>query len=104
MHLWLVLWRTIQKTPPIKHVFTRQKQLGVKWALERNPKINKKDVSKLIKITKDECDWLVSKGAVWHDDVHRTYAKHKTYYMTESTKMMGLLAELRADVKKETHS
>lgn len=54
----------------------------------------------MIKISKKECDWLVSKGAKWHDDVHRTYAKHKTYYMTESKRMLGLLEELRIDMRK----
>lgn len=49
----------------------------------------------MIKIDKKEVEWLISRGAKWGEDIHRTYSKHKTYYLTESKLNMKLLKELR---------
>lgn len=49
----------------------------------------------MIKISKSECEYLLETGAKWGDDLHHTYTKHKTYYMTESKRNMNKLNKYR---------
>lgn len=37
----------------------------------------------MVKITKNEVDYLLDKGFTFPNDLHHTYTKHKTYYVTE---------------------
>ena len=45
----------------------------------------------LIKISKDQRDYLEECGFTFPEDLHRTYGKHKTYYATESPKVLAAL-------------
>lgn len=45
----------------------------------------------MIKITKNEKDFLVSKGMKFGDMLHRTYSGHTTYYATEDPRVLKLL-------------
>lgn len=53
----------------------------------------------MIKITKNQRDYLEDNGCVFSDDLHRTYGKHKTYYATESPKVKTLLKQYEEEVK-----
>lgn len=48
----------------------------------------------MIKISKEERDYLESQGCVWGEELHRTYGKgkKKTHYATESKKILNLLS------------
>lgn len=48
----------------------------------------------MLKITKNEKDYLVSKGFKFGSDLHRTVKNH-TYYVTESKKCMSVLNKYR---------
>ena len=45
----------------------------------------------MIKITKNERNYLEQNGCKFGEDLHRTYSKHKTYYATESKEVLNLL-------------
>lgn len=53
----------------------------------------------MIKITKNQRDYLEANGCVWKEDLHRTYSKSKTYYATESPKVKALLKQYEEEVK-----
>jgi hypothetical protein len=48
----------------------------------------------LIRITKDEKNWLLDHGFKFGSTLHRT-VKNRSYYMTESEKAMQCLNEYR---------
>lgn len=49
----------------------------------------------MLKISKEERDYLESNGCVFPDDLHKTVGKgkRKTYYATENSKVKNLLAQ-----------
>lgn len=50
----------------------------------------------MIKITKDEMNYLVSNGVKWGENgISHTYTKYHHYYMTESQKNIRLLKNYR---------
>lgn len=51
----------------------------------------------MIKITKLEKDYLVSQGCVYEEEIHHTVGKgrKKTYYATESRKILNMLSSYR---------
>jgi len=53
----------------------------------------------MIKITRNQRDYLEKKGCRFPDDLHHTYSKHKTYYATESPKVKSLLKQYEEEVK-----
>lgn len=53
----------------------------------------------MIKITKNQRDYLEANGCLWKEDLHRTYSKSKTYYATESPKVKALLKQYEEEVK-----
>ena len=52
----------------------------------------------MIKISKNQRDYLEAKGCCFPEDLHRTYGKHKTYYATESPKVKALLRQYNKEV------
>lgn len=56
-----------------------------------------KVVTKIVLITKQECMELQKLGHKFGSEgtLHRTYTKHKTYYLTESKKAMSDLDNIR---------
>ena len=58
-----------------------------------------KVVKKIVKISKKEMEYLVSKGLKFgtnsEGDLHKTISNVKTYYLTESKYAMRLLNEYR---------
>ena len=59
--------------------------------------ITKQEEKILVKITKKEMEYLKSNGCVWEDELHHTIGKgkKKTYYATESRKILNLLSNYR---------
>lgn len=59
--------------------------------------ILQKEVKTIVKITKHECIELRKLGHRFGSEgtLHRTYAKHKTYYLTESKKALADLDNIR---------
>ena len=55
----------------------------------------------MLKISKEERDYLESNGCVFPDDLHKTVGKgkRKTYYATESPKVKALLKQYEEEVK-----
>lgn len=53
----------------------------------------------MIKITKNQRDYLEANGCVWKEDLHRTYSNCKHYYATESPKVKALLKQYEEEVK-----
>ena len=51
----------------------------------------------MIKISKEERDYLEKNGCAFPDDLHHTYGKNKTYYATESKKVKDLLTKFKRD-------
>ena len=49
----------------------------------------------MVKISKQERDYLESKGFSFGEFLHRTYGKNKTYYATESKNLMKVLNNFR---------
>lgn len=50
----------------------------------------------MIKITKDEMQYLISVGVKWGENgISHTYSKYHHYYMTENQKNIKLLANYR---------
>lgn len=49
----------------------------------------------MIEITKDEAQYLIDKGAKWHEDIVHTYSRYKKYYMAEKYKFLRILNEYR---------
>ena len=49
----------------------------------------------MIKINKQERDYLESKGFGFPEFLHRTYGKHKKYYATEDKKLLKILNNFR---------
>ena len=57
----------------------------------------------MIKISKKQRDYLVSKGAKYGTDIHRTGSHHsRAYYLTTSRKMIDLLSDYEARLISET--
>lgn len=54
-------------------------------------------VTKIVKISKKEMEYLVSKGLKFGNggDLHKTISNVKTYYLTETKYAMKLLNEYR---------
>lgn len=48
----------------------------------------------MIKITKDEKDYLLSQGCEWHEDITASTTR-RHYYAVESRKVKGLLLEYK---------
>ncbi len=59
--------------------------------------MNERLLNYLIKINKDEKDYLVSKGFKYGEIIHKTYTSHPTYYMTTSPKAMKVLNSYRSN-------
>lgn len=59
----------------------------------------------MIKISKNEKEYLVKNGCKWKEDVHRTYSNgsSKTYYATESRNVLKMLDKYRKNVTVESH-
>jgi hypothetical protein len=53
----------------------------------------------MVKISKEERDYLERNGCVFPDDLHRTVGKgkRKTYYATENYKVKQLLAQRKRE-------
>ena len=51
----------------------------------------------MLKISKEERDYLERHGCCFPDDIHKTVGKHKTYYATENTKVKRLLEQYKKD-------
>lgn len=51
----------------------------------------------MIKITKSEKDYLLSKGCRWFEDIHASTTR-KHYYATESSKVIKLLKQYKKDI------
>ena len=49
----------------------------------------------MIKINKNERDYLMSKGFKFGNDIHRTYTHHKQYFVTEKPKLLNVLENYR---------
>lgn len=52
----------------------------------------------MIKINKNERDYLVSKGFKFGSAIHRTYSHHPTYYVTENDRVLKILYDYRDKV------
>lgn len=50
----------------------------------------------MIKISKSEKDFLLSKGFKWHEDITTSY-KRRHYYAVESREVLMLLRKYRED-------
>lgn len=53
----------------------------------------------MIKITKNQRDYLEENGCCFPNDLHRTYGKHKSWYATENKKVKMLLEQYEEKVK-----
>lgn len=51
----------------------------------------------MIKITKNQRDYLEGNGCIFGRDLHRTFGKHKTYYATENNRVMTLLEKYKEE-------
>lgn len=51
----------------------------------------------MIKINKAEKEYLLSKGCIWHDDIHASTTR-KHYYATESPRVKKLLNKYYQEV------
>lgn len=51
----------------------------------------------MVKITKDELNYLLSQGYTFPEDLYHTHTKHKTYYVTEG-KAYNALKKYRRSV------
>lgn len=51
----------------------------------------------MIKISKNEKDYLLSKGCQWFEDIHASTTR-KHYYATESSKVIKLLKQYKKDI------
>ena len=49
----------------------------------------------MIKISKEERNYLESKGFGFPHYLHRTFGKHKNYYATEDRKLLKVLNDFR---------
>ncbi len=49
----------------------------------------------LIKISKREKEVLLTKGCVFHKDIHKTYTRYPHYYLTESARNLKLIYQIR---------
>jgi len=53
----------------------------------------------IIQITKQEVDYLLSKGLTFgtntEGDIHRTFSRYKKYFLTESSYNLNLLKDFR---------
>ena len=60
----------------------------------------KKEEIILVRITKKEMEYLESNGCIWEDELHHTIGKgkKKTYYATESRKILNLLSNYRKSI------
>ena len=62
-------------------------------------KIIRKKWTTIIKISKDEVEYLLSKGLKFgtngNGEIHRTFSNVKTYYLTTTSRAMKLLSEYR---------
>lgn len=52
----------------------------------------------MLKISKEERDYLEQHGCAFPDDLHKTIGKHKTYYATENAKVKKLLEQRRKEL------
>lgn len=57
----------------------------------------------MVKITANEKDYLISKGCKWGEEVHRTFSNKKTYYLTESPRLLKMLDNYRKKTIVESH-
>lgn len=57
----------------------------------------KKEENTVIIITKKEMEYLESNGCLWEEELHHTLgkSKKKTYYATETRKVLNLLSNYR---------
>lgn len=53
----------------------------------------------MIKINKKMRDYLEKNGCKFGSELCRTYGKHKTYYATESKKVLRLIEEYNSKIK-----
>lgn len=53
----------------------------------------------MIRITKQQRDYLESHNCTFPEDLHRTYGKHKSWYATENGKVKALLKKYREENK-----
>lgn len=54
----------------------------------------------MVRISKDELKYLLSKGVKWKNNgISHTYTKHHHYYLTESQRNMALLEKYRESRK-----
>lgn len=51
----------------------------------------------MIKISKNQRNYLEQNGCIFGRDLHRTYSKNKTYYATENNKVMTLLEKYKEE-------
>lgn len=49
----------------------------------------------MIKISKNQRDYLEQNGCIFGRDLHRTYSKKKKYYATENNRVMTLLEKYK---------
>lgn len=53
----------------------------------------------MVRITKQQRDYLENHGCTFPEDLHRTYSKHKTWYATENKKVLSLLRKYMEEIK-----
>lgn len=53
----------------------------------------------MIKIDKQMRNYIEENGCKFGDELHRSYGKNKTYYATESKKVLKLIEEYKSKVK-----
>lgn len=51
----------------------------------------------MIKITRNQRDYLEQNGCVFGRDLHRTYSKNKRYYATENNRVMTLFEKYKEE-------
>ena len=56
----------------------------------------------MLKISKEERDYLEKNGCIWGEDLHRTRRNTKTYYATENAKVKQLLNQRRKETTLNT--
>lgn len=52
----------------------------------------------MIKIDKKLRDYLEKEGCKFGEELHRTYGRNKTYYATESSKVMKLIEKYNKSI------
>lgn len=58
----------------------------------------------MLRINKNEMEYLSSNGFKFHDTLHKTYSGNTHYYVTEGTKVLNFLKKYRENHIIESHA